>query len=36
MGENTNDFWKAMGLEDVEELESFLYKQYMADPREEC
>jgi hypothetical protein len=31
MGENTNDFRKAMGLEDVEELESFLYKQCMAD-----
>jgi len=26
MSEDTNDFGKAMGLEDVEELEGFLYE----------
>ena len=31
MGENTDDFWKAMGLKDVEELKGFLYKQCVAD-----
>jgi hypothetical protein len=31
MGENTDDFRKAMGLEDVEELKGFLYKQCIAN-----
>ena len=31
MGENANDFWEAMGLEDVEELKRFLYKLCIGD-----